>query len=228
MKILHDENKVLRQCLANRIIHWSVAVSTFILLFTGFGQMPLYKRYKIADIPGLGWSADFSITLYWHYIAAIILIFAVTYHVFKAIFMKEFSIFPRRGDFKQSALIIGAMCGLCEEPPSDKYLAEQRLAYAFIGGNLLLVIFTGMIKVLKNLPSVDFSATFLAVVTNLHNLAAVLILFGIVAHLFAFVFKQNRALLPAMFSGKVDIDYCRHRHSIWYSQLERKCRKETV
>jgi hypothetical protein len=49
----------------------------FFLLFamglTGFGQMPIFKRYYIADIPGLGWLADFYATHYIHYIGAIIL-----------------------------------------------------------------------------------------------------------------------------------------------------------
>ena len=49
----------------------------FILLFvlglTGFGQMPIFKRYYIADIPGLGWLADFYATHYIHYIGAILL-----------------------------------------------------------------------------------------------------------------------------------------------------------
>ena len=47
-----------------------------ILLFTmgltGFGQMPIFKRYYIADIPGLGWLADFYATHYIHYIGAIL------------------------------------------------------------------------------------------------------------------------------------------------------------
>ena len=49
----------------------------FILLFTmgltGFGQMPIFKRYYIADIPGLGWLADFYATHYIHYVGAVIL-----------------------------------------------------------------------------------------------------------------------------------------------------------
>ena len=48
-----------------------------ILLFamglTGFGQMPIFKRYYIADIPGLGWLAKFYTTHYIHYIGAIAL-----------------------------------------------------------------------------------------------------------------------------------------------------------
>lgn len=45
----------------------------FVMGLTGFGQMPIFKRYYIADIPGLGWLADFYATHYIHYIGAIVL-----------------------------------------------------------------------------------------------------------------------------------------------------------
>jgi hypothetical protein len=45
----------------------------FIMGLTGFGQMPIFKRYYIADIPGLGWLADFYVTHYIHYIGAVVL-----------------------------------------------------------------------------------------------------------------------------------------------------------
>jgi hypothetical protein len=45
----------------------------FIMGLSGFGQMPIFKRYYIADIPGLGWLADFYVTHYIHYIGAIAL-----------------------------------------------------------------------------------------------------------------------------------------------------------
>jgi hypothetical protein len=40
------------------------------MAFTGLGQMPIFKRYYIADIPGLGWSADFFFTHTLHYLGA--------------------------------------------------------------------------------------------------------------------------------------------------------------
>jgi hypothetical protein len=45
----------------------------FVMGLTGFGQMPIFKRYYIADIPGLGWLADFYATHYLHYLGAIVL-----------------------------------------------------------------------------------------------------------------------------------------------------------
>jgi len=48
---------------------------------TGFAQMPVFKRYYIADVPGLGWLAQFYTTHYLHYLAAILLIAFITYMV---------------------------------------------------------------------------------------------------------------------------------------------------
>jgi hypothetical protein len=45
-----------------------------VMAFSGFGQMPIFKRYYIADSPGMGWAADFYLTHYIHYLCAIFLL----------------------------------------------------------------------------------------------------------------------------------------------------------
>ena len=50
-----------------------------VMAFTGFGQMPIFKRYYLADIPGLGWTADFFATHTIHYIGAILLLGFLAY-----------------------------------------------------------------------------------------------------------------------------------------------------
>ncbi|WDP93169.1 MAG: hypothetical protein HUN04_04970 [Desulfobacter sp.] len=44
------------------------------ITLSGFAQMPIFKRYYIADIPGLGWLAKFYITHSLHYIMASVLL----------------------------------------------------------------------------------------------------------------------------------------------------------
>ncbi len=44
-----------------------------LMSITGMGQMPIFKRYYIADLPGLGWLAD-PYTVHWvHYVGATLL-----------------------------------------------------------------------------------------------------------------------------------------------------------
>ncbi|WP_028307906.1 formate dehydrogenase subunit gamma [Desulfitibacter alkalitolerans] len=218
-KILKKENKVKRHSLSVILVHWSVAISTLLLLFSGFGQMPMYRRYGLVNVPGFSWSDNFVINSQIHYAAAIVLLLAVTYHIIYHVSLKQFDIFPKRGDLKESYLIIKAMLGFGKEPASDKYLAEQRLAYFFIGLNLLILIITGLIKVYKNFSFVNVNYDFMIWVTLVHNIATFLLLFGIIGHLAAFIFKENRPLLRGMFTGKVDLDYVKHRHGLWYEKL---------
>ena len=53
-------------------LHYLYGFTLFMLTLTGFGQMPVFKRYYIADIPGLGWLAQFYVTHYMHYLSAIV------------------------------------------------------------------------------------------------------------------------------------------------------------
>jgi hypothetical protein len=63
-----------------------------ILLFitlTGFGQMPIFKRYYIADMPGLGWLAQFYVTHSLHYILASALLALAGYAVIDSLLSKR-------------------------------------------------------------------------------------------------------------------------------------------
>lgn len=55
------------------------ALTLLLITLSGFGQMPIFKRYYIADIPGFGWLARFYVTHIIHYMAAGVLIAFITY-----------------------------------------------------------------------------------------------------------------------------------------------------
>ena len=63
----------------SRPLRWIYLTTTFFLVLSGFGQMPIFKRYYIADIPGLGWLAEFFVTHYIHYLGAIVLLALIAY-----------------------------------------------------------------------------------------------------------------------------------------------------
>ena len=65
------------------------AITLFFITLSGFGQMPIFKRYYIADIPGLGWLAQFYVTHIIHYIAATVLIALAMYILFDFIFNRS-------------------------------------------------------------------------------------------------------------------------------------------
>jgi heme A synthase len=65
-----------------RAMRWFYTATFVVLAFTGFGQMPIFKRYYLADIPGMAWAANFYLTHMIHYIGAIFLLGFVAYVFF--------------------------------------------------------------------------------------------------------------------------------------------------
>ena len=66
---------------SSNFIRYAYLMTVFFLALTGFAQMPIFKRYYIADIPGLGWLAQFFVTHYMHYLAAILFIAFFAYFI---------------------------------------------------------------------------------------------------------------------------------------------------
>ncbi|RJX29571.1 MAG: FeS-binding protein [Desulfarculus sp.] len=66
---------------AGRVSRWLYGLAIGVALFSGFGQMPLYKRYYLADLPGLGWSAKFLLLSDLHYLAAALLLGLLTWRL---------------------------------------------------------------------------------------------------------------------------------------------------
>lgn len=52
-------------------------ISIALLVLSGLAQMPLFKRYYISKIPGLGWTADYHFNHVLHYLAAGVLLFII-------------------------------------------------------------------------------------------------------------------------------------------------------
>ena len=221
------KEKMVRQPKVNRFVHWTAAISIIMLIITGLGQMPLYGRYLGPNPPALlEWLQSYEITLWIHYIAASVLIFTIVFHAIHHLIRKEFAIIPRKGDVKGSYHLMKAMILKKEEPPSHKYLPEQRLAYALFAVSIILLIVTGAFKVYQNVAGGSLSNSMMVIMTNGHNIGTVLIIFAFIGHMAAFLFKDNRKMMPGMFTGKVDKDYIKHRHSLWYEELQEKKRKK--
>jgi formate dehydrogenase gamma subunit len=219
-RILHEEGAILRHSLVERLEHWTLAISGFILVFSGFGELPMYKRYMVTEIPGLSWAGDFFINLKIHYLAAIVFVSIMVFHGIYHGWLGHRGLLPKKGDFRDSSKTILSMFGFGEEPKADKYLPEQRLAYVYLAGIGLILVITGIFKVLKNLPGVYFSPWFVTAVTLIHTFATIFFLLGILAHVAALVFKLNRPMVKPIFTGKMDLEYARNRHPIWYERLE--------
>ncbi len=218
-RIIRDKGVIRRHSAIELAEHWLLAASGFVLIFSGFGELPMYKRFMVTRIPGLNWAGDFFINLKIHYLSAIVFVSVMVFHALYHGWLGHQGLLPRRGDLKASMMTLLSMFGLGEEPKSHKYLPEQRLAYAYLAGIGLILVVTGVVKVLKNLPGVYLTPALVTAMTLTHTFGTIFFLIGILAHLAALVFKVNRPLVKSIFTGEVDLGYVRDRHAIWYEEL---------
>ncbi|MCX7771031.1 MAG: cytochrome b/b6 domain-containing protein [Proteobacteria bacterium] len=216
-----NNNKVYRHTKLEIAIHWLTAVSGIALIISGLGEMPMYKRYNITKLPFLSFLGSYEINLVIHYLFASLFIFAVFFHIVYHLRRKELSLLPKKGDLKESYLVLKAIIKGEKEPPHEKFLAEQRLAYVAIGSVSLVLIITGLIKTYKNIGPVVLNPDFLMIVTLVHTVFTMFFIILFVLHIGAFIVKDNRELLKSMFTGYVKYEYAKRRHPKWIEQIEK-------
>ena len=217
--ILQDRKLVVRHSAVELIEHWVLALSGLLLLFSGLGELPMYKRYMVTEIPGFSWAGNFYVNLKIHYLAAIVFFGVIVFHFLYHGWLGHRGLLPKSGDGKNSLKTVLSFVGIGEEPKADKYLPEQRLAYLYLGIIGAVLVITGVIKVLKNLPAIYFSPAIITAATLIHTFATIFFLLGVLAHLAALVLKVNRPMIKPIFTGKMDLAYVLQRHSLWYENL---------
>jgi len=220
-QILKEAGLVRRHSVVELIEHWGIALSGLVLLLTGLFELPIAKRYFITEIPGLAWSGDFIFSLKIHYLASIPFIVLSLFHVVYHGLLGETSMLPRKGDFKESIIVIKSLFGKGEEPPFHKYLPEQRLAYAGIAVIIAGLIISGLVKTFKNIYAPDMSYPLVMAATWTHNIFFVLFFLAFLAHMAAIIIKPNRPMVRAIFTGYIRLDYARHRHPLWMQEIEK-------
>lgn len=108
----------------------------FLCALTGFGQMPIYKRYYMSEIPGFGWLADFYVTRWIHYLGAALLLGLLAYTLVDYLLRRR-----ELGTPDWSALARGALLGVIVV--SGLFFVAKNMAGAYypeaaiIAGNLI-------------------------------------------------------------------------------------------
>lgn len=90
---------------------WGWILLCTVLAVTGTGQMPIFKRYYVADIPGFGWTADFYLTHTLHYAAGAVFLFAVCYLLGKHLFSRGWR-FTRSGALRGGMIAVIVVTGV--------------------------------------------------------------------------------------------------------------------
>jgi hypothetical protein len=118
-------------------LRWGFGAALVLALFTGFGNMPLYGRYYIADIPGLAWSGNFYANLNVHYIAGAVLLALSVY--LSLVYWKQ-----KRRNYRLTTSGVARIVALG------------------------LVLASGIVMAVKNLPGTPFPFPLVAILTVGH------------------------------------------------------------
>lgn len=130
-----------------KILYRIYGLALVVTIFTGFGNMPLWKRYYIADIPGMAWAGHFFRNVQVHYITGAMLLALAAYFI-----VAYFMMMRGRG------IILG----------------KTGVIRAVLLGFALL---TGLVMAVKNLPGIDFPMGLLIAMNFSHMGSAMLLLF---------------------------------------------------
>lgn len=97
----------------NRLYQWAYLAAMAAVFFTGFGNMPLYRRYYVTDLPGFGWAGDFMINVQVHYMADAVLLALSAYFTVSWIFLrKEGQRLSQTGRIRAIVLGLALLTGL--------------------------------------------------------------------------------------------------------------------
>ncbi len=70
-------------------LKWLYGLAAIAAIFTGFGNMPLYGRYYVADVPFLAWSGDFITNVKVHIVAGALLLTLAIYFLIVYLLMRS-------------------------------------------------------------------------------------------------------------------------------------------
>ena len=138
--IFEKENRVVRHGLLELVEHWAIALSGLALLVSGLFQLPIAGRFQINLLPGLAWSTDYFTSLAVHYAASAVFVGVSLFHLVHHGLAGDRGLIPRKGDIGTSIAVLKTFFGKGEEPPFEKYLPEQRLAYLGMAGIIAALI----------------------------------------------------------------------------------------
>jgi len=175
-----DNDKIIRHAGIDRLFHWVMAATMFVLLVTSL-------------LPVLG------VRFAWyeaHWIAGVILTVVILLHIVRSlVWQRLITITPRPSDL--SAALPG------------KYTPAQKLMHLAWTVALLVAIVTGLIMTVKaGVPFLTrdpylYTLRTWGVMTLLHDLAALLSVFLILVHVYFGILPEKRAYLRAMVLGWV-------------------------
>ncbi len=188
--LMSTQTQITRHKLVDRIFHWAMAASMFALLITGL-SVPLGLKFDWLLI---------------HWIAGLILIAVVIFHIVRASFWQHLaSMWIGVRDIAQT---VAALTGGPVTKPG-KYSVAQRLMHHAVTVFCLAVIVTGVLMLKKvDTPILArdpywLSAEVWGLVYVIHGLAALVFVSMIIVHIYFAVRPEKLFYLRSMIFGAI-------------------------
>jgi hypothetical protein len=126
------------------------------LLFTGFAQMPIFKRYYLADIPGFGWTADYYFNHVLHYVLAIALLALLGRRATLAFFRRPWGKGAMALALCWGGVVLTGLIRVMKNQP-DAYFSPE-LVMAVDWGHLGFVMLLGLVSLATRAASKQASS----------------------------------------------------------------------
>jgi hypothetical protein len=153
-------------------------VILFFTLLTGFAQMPIFDRYYVSSVPGLGWLAQFFVTHLIHYGMAALLVGLGAYAVVDYLLARRLKFGRPVSPARMARLMPGIRpTAGTRTSPAVRLSGSGWVRAACLAGLMI----TGALMVVKNLPGVYF-AHGLIIALNLAHLGLAVVLAGVTVY----------------------------------------------
>jgi formate dehydrogenase subunit gamma len=206
--------KIVRHALTDRLFHWITAVCVLVLLATAF--------LPIVGVE-FGWVTP-------HWIAGVVLIAAVLFHVVRGLFWQSLkTVWIGAADLRDALAIVRStlrMSGTAQALPG-KYSFAQKLIHLAFAVVVLAVSVTGAFMLARvNTPWWKSNPYLLAdktwgVVYVLHDLAALLLITMVMTHIYFALRPEKLLFTRAMIRGWITREEFRAHHDPNRWQVDR-------
>ena len=201
---------------AERWVHWFTAVVFVLMALTGL--ILLYGRTVLIPVMGPeAFAATAELSKIVHNYLGILFILAIVLTII--IFLRD-SLFNMQVDMKWFMTAGGYLGG--RHPSAEKYNAGQKAWYwtAAIMGVILCV--TGLIL---NFPNFEQTRETMQIANIIHVIASAIVIAFLLVHVYLAL--STEGALQAMTTGKVDENWVKQHHDLWYEQLRQSGQETT-
>lgn len=199
--------RIQRHTLAARLFHWTMSAAMLVLLITAF-------------VPVMGLEIPSWVTIHW--IAGVVLILTIVYHIIHAIGWQDFWSMMSFGPqfFKEgTAQLRHVLSSKAPEPPkAGKYPFDHRMYHHAVMVFSLAAVVTGVIMMMRiDTPFWErdpyiISDQAVGWVFAIHGLAGVTFILLIASHIYFAIRPEKRWITWSMIRGWVDREHYLEHH----------------